>query len=107
VSASIGFEPIDLGADETALLSVELARDRDPAPLGKLQREAAFLALGLPSPGLALKVRSIVGPNSGSGMPAYWLVRNAFRKSGVQCASHRSGLPLADGVLLKEPRNHC
>jgi hypothetical protein len=28
----IGFEPIDLGADETALLSVELARDRDPAP---------------------------------------------------------------------------
>jgi hypothetical protein len=51
----IGFEPIDLGADETALLSVELARDRDPAPLGKLQREAALLALGLPSPGLALE----------------------------------------------------
>ena len=32
----IGFEPIDLGADETALLSVELARDRNSAPLGKL-----------------------------------------------------------------------
>ena len=30
----IGFEPIDLGADEAALLSIELACDRDPAPLG-------------------------------------------------------------------------
>src|SRR6202030_955066 len=51
----IGFAPIDLEADETARLAVELAGDRDPAPLGKLQREAALLALGLPSPGLALE----------------------------------------------------
>ena len=32
----IGFEPIDLGADEAALLSIELARDRDPAPPGEI-----------------------------------------------------------------------
>jgi hypothetical protein len=51
----IGFAPIDLGPDETALLAGELAGDRDPAPLGNLQREAALLALGLPSPGLALE----------------------------------------------------
>ena len=51
----IGFEPIDLGADETALLSIELAGDRDPAPLGKLQREAALLALGLAALYLAVR----------------------------------------------------
>src|ERR1700730_12415983 len=49
--------------------------------------------LDLPRPALPLKVRAIVGPKSGAGMPAYWRVRNAVGRSIGDAGPYRFDHP--------------
>ncbi|MFZ3328000.1 MAG: hypothetical protein WA231_19870 [Methylocella sp.] len=77
----IGFEPIDLGADETALLASEPRVIVTRHHSGNFSVRLRSWPLALPRPAWPLNVRSIVGPKSGAGMPAYWPVRNAVVRS--------------------------
>ena len=54
----VGLEPVDLRADEGALFAVQLAGDRDPAPLGEFERRVSFLALCLAAAGSTGERRS-------------------------------------------------